>query len=157
VAGTGLSVEVHQELTVANFLELQALWPQFSDLPCPFRPVVQGWARGDYFRCVERYQAAGVDLASFDRVGVGSVCRRQSSISIGLIMSMLADEGLKLHGFGVKTQGLDLYGESLVSCDSMSWSYEARRNQRLPGHTHKTCANCLEYALQWWEEKAGAI
>jgi hypothetical protein len=33
--------------------------------------------------------------------------------------------------------------------DSMAWSLGARFNPPLRGHTHKNCANCLEYALRW--------
>lgn len=97
-----------------------------------------------------------MDLLSFDRVGLGSVCRRQNSLSIGIIASSLAAEGIKLHGFGVKTQGLELYGEHLASWDSLAWSYDARRNPPLPGHTHKSCANCLEWAAMWLDERQAA-
>ncbi|WP_442712727.1 deazapurine DNA modification protein DpdA family protein, partial [Streptomyces sampsonii] len=29
------------------------------------------------------------------------------------------------------------------------WSSHARRRPPLPGHTHKNCANCIDYALAW--------
>ena len=77
------------------------------------------------------------------------MCRRQNSVRIGALMFWLAASGLRLHGFGVKTEGLGLYGEYLSSCDSLAWSYDARRNPPLPGHSHKSCANCLPYAAAW--------
>jgi hypothetical protein len=83
-------------------------------------------------------------------VGLGSVCRRQSTTEIAVIVTELARCGLRLHGFGVKTGGLHLYGHLLASADSMAWSYAARRQPALPGCTsHKNCANCLTYATQW--------
>ena len=112
--------------------------------------MVQGWRLPDYLACVDLYAAAGVDLAALPRVGLGSVCRRQSTAEIAVIVTELARRGLRLHGFGVKTGGLHLYGHRLASADSMAWSYAARRAPALPGCTgHKNCANCLTYATRW--------
>src|SRR5262249_5289546 len=145
LAKTGLSVVRHQENTVANYLDLKSLAPNL-----PFVPVLQGWTLADYHRCVDCYARAGVDLwACHPVVGVGSVCRRQSGGEIHAIMESLARLGLCLHGFGVKTGGLARYAEHLASADSMAWSYEARRSPALPDHPHKSCANCLIYALRW--------
>ena len=71
---TGLSVEEHQRRTVANYLELLAVAPDL-----PWIPVLQGWQLWSYWRCVELYQDAGIDLASLPLVGVGTVCRRQAT------------------------------------------------------------------------------
>jgi hypothetical protein len=49
---TGLTVEDHQRRTVANFLELRERAPEL-----PYIPVVQGWTRADYERCVTLYGA----------------------------------------------------------------------------------------------------
>jgi hypothetical protein len=145
IARTGLSVREHQERTVANYLELRALAPDL-----PFIPVVQGWQLTDYLYCLSLYQSAGVDLTALPRVGLGSVCRRQSTAEIAVIAGTLARRGLRMHGFGVKTGGLHLYGSRLASADSMAWSYAARREPPMPGCTgHKNCANCLLYATAW--------
>lgn len=145
VERTGLSVREHQERTVANYLDLRALAPTL-----PWLPVVQGWTLPDYLTCVQLYASAGVDLAALPRVGLGSVCRRQSTGEIGHIVAALAGLGLKLHGFGVKAGGLQRYGYQLASADSMAWSYNARRLPPLPGcRGHKNCANCLTYATGW--------
>lgn len=146
LAKTGLTVHEHQERTVANLLELRSLTPRL-----PWVPVLQGWSLTDYVRCVELYDRAGVDLRAEPLVGLGSVCRRQATGEIGAIASSLAALGLCLHGFGVKTAGLARYAEHLASADSMAWSYDARRAPALPGHLHKSCANCMTYAAQWRE------
>jgi hypothetical protein len=80
------------------------------------------------------------------------VCRRQTTIRASLLVNGLARDGLKLHGFGFKKTGLRMCGESLASSDSLAWSLNARRNPPIQGHTHKSCANCREYALEWRRE-----
>lgn len=145
VERTGLTVAEHQHRTVANYLHLRQIAPDL-----PFIPVLQGWHLADYLACARLYEAAGVDLAALPRVGLGSVCRRQSTTEIETITTTLARAGLRLHGFGVKTGGLHRYGPQLASADSMAWSYAARREPPLPGCTgHKNCANCLRYATAW--------
>ena len=145
IARTGLSVAEHQERTVASYLQLRDMAPGL-----PFIPVLQGWHLADYLRCVRLYADAGIDLATVPLTGLGSVCRRQSTGQIAAIVTALARLGIKLHGFGVKTGGLHLYGHLLASADSMAWSYTARHDPALPGCTsHKNCANCLTYATSW--------
>ena len=150
IARTGLSVTEHLHRTVENYLTLRRLAPDL-----PVIAVVQGWRLADYLACADLYASAGVDLAALPRVGLGSVCRRQSTAEIAVIVTELARRGLRLHGFGVKTGGLHLYGHRLTSADSMAWSYAARRAPALPGCTgHKNCANCLTYATRW---RAGVL
>jgi len=150
IARTGLSVTEHLHRTVDNYLTLRRLTPDL-----PIMPSVQGWRLADYLACLELYASAGVDLAALPRVGLGSVCRRQSTAEIAVIVIELARRGLRLHGFGVTTGGLHLYGHLLTSADSMAWSYAARRAPALPGCTgHRNCANCLAYATRW---RAGVL
>lgn len=146
VAKTGLSVAEHQQRTTDNFLLLRDLAPEV-----PFVPVLQGWKPSDYHDHVEIYTAAGVDLVAEPVVGVGSVCRRQNGAEAARIIHSLAGRGLSLHGFGFKLTGLRLCAGSLVSADSMAWSFNARKNPPMPGHTHRSCANCLPFALRWRE------
>lgn len=147
-AGTGLSVAIHQELTIENLLYLRENFPA-----APWIPVLQGWTLDDYLSHCEQYAAAGIDLAGEQLVGLGSVCRRQSTAEIGAITGTLAARGYRLHGFGVKAQGLAQYGHNLTSADSMAWSVGARRDQiKMPGCVHRgDCRNCLRYAVQWRE------
>lgn len=142
-AKTGLTVAEHLDRTVANFLRLRDAAPDL-----PFVPVLQGWELSDYERCADRYAAAGVDLAAERTVGLGSVCRRQATPQIAAIVATLADRGLRLHGFGVKTLGLAAYGPDLASADSLAWSSRGRREPGCaPGHRSE--ANCLAFALAW--------
>jgi hypothetical protein len=143
-AGTGLTVEEHQQRTVDNLIELRALAPDL-----PFIPVLQGWTLADYQHCAQLYVAAGIDLTAEPVVGLGSVCRRQATDEIEQIVRHFAGQGLRLHGFGVKTQGLGAYADGLASADSLAWSMDARRSDPLPGHTHKNCANCPDWAYRW--------
>jgi hypothetical protein len=145
LAATGLTVAGHIARTVANYLQLRAFAPDL-----PFIPVVQGWTPADYLHCVDQYQAAGVDLTGAELVGVGSVCRRQATGIVGEILTGLHLAGVtRLHGFGVKIQGLARWGHLLTSADSLAWSRHARRRPPLPGCPHRSCANCLRYALIW--------
>lgn len=142
---TGLSVREHQERTVQNYLDLIEGWGLANNPP--FIPVLQGWKVDDYLACLDLYYSAGVGGPLF---GVGSVCRRQSTLEIEVIMSTLkAPRTINLHGFGVKRKGLERYARHLASADSLAWSYNARMNPPLPGCTHKSCANCMRFALLW--------
>jgi hypothetical protein len=143
---TGLSVAEHQQRTLRNFLELQDLAPKI-----PWIPVLQGWAVHDYWRHVEMYGEAGIELAKLPLVGVGTVCRRQSTRAAGGILASLGIAyGLRLHAFGFKTLGLRQVSAYVVSADSMAWSMAARKLRvPLPGCHHSSCANCLRFALLW--------
>ena len=119
---TGLSVEEHQRRSVDSVLELRDL------SNCAYwLPVLQGREPEDYLRHVDLYLKAGIDLTCLPRVGIGSVCRRSSSHEIRRVVSVLADAGIRLHGFGVKTTGLALISDQLESADSMAWSYAGRK------------------------------
>lgn len=133
-----------QAWTVANLLDLRTL---AADLP--FVPVLQGQTLDDYRRHVEQYARVGVDLHAEALVGLGSVCRRQATPEIGRIVSALAADGLRLHGFGVKADGLRRYGAQLVSADSMAWSYNGRKVRPCPHRGSASCANCPTFALDW--------
>lgn len=143
LALTQLSVAEHQWLTTVNYLRLR-------ESGLPFIPVLQGWTLEDYQRHVDQYDRMGVDLKG-QLVGVGSVCRRQHTEEIQTILFSLLAQGIRPHGFGVKVLGLRAFGGCLTSADSLAWSYNARMNKPLPGHQHKNCANCLEWALAWRE------
>jgi hypothetical protein len=98
------------------------------------------------------YARAGVDLTVEPIVGVGTMCRRQSMPEAGVALRTLKRMGLRLHAFGFKLTGLRLWHHLLDSSDSLAWSYRARRSPPLPGHRHRSCANCMPYALRWRDE-----
>ena len=149
---TGLSINEHQKRTVQNLIKLRSLTEEFH-----FIPVLQGQTIEDYFAHFEMYEAQNFDLRSEMVVGVGSVCRRQSTDEIGKIMKALSSKGLNLHGFGVKKGGIKKYGDHLVSSDSLAWSYNARYSKKRCSSCidrekpPKNCANCLDFALEWRE------
>lgn len=144
-AGTHLSVEEHQRRTVTNLIELRSIAPDL-----PIIPVLQGWERDDYLRCIDLYDAAGVDLSRESLVGVGTVCRRQHTGAAGLILESIHKAGVtRLHGFGFKVDGLLDHGRWLTSADSMAWSYDGRYSKNPCPRGLKSCANCRHHAYDW--------
>jgi hypothetical protein len=144
-ARTGLSITEHQRRTVENYCELLSLAPDL-----PWTPVLQGQREEDYLCHLDAYDQAGFDLRKSPVVGLGSVCRRQGTTEVLRIIRRLTSLGVKLHGFGMKLQGLAKSWGLLCSADSLAWSFAARRGAvLLPGHRHRACNNCPEYALRW--------
>jgi len=140
IAQTRLSVEEHQQRTVDGFCRLDAMRPGV------FIPVLQAQSVWRYERCIELYQRAGVDLWSRPVVGVGTLCRRSSTIHVYLLLHQLARLGLRLHGFGIKSDGLVAAAPCLVSADSAAWSIRARFDPVAYGRNGR---NDLETALRW--------
>jgi hypothetical protein len=151
---TGLTTQEHQQRTIDNYRDLMQHAPEL-----PWIPVIQGWELDDYHRHVDEYDKAGVDLDAQHTVGVGSVCRRQSTIDAANIIRSLWAQGVKnLHGFGFKKTGIKQAGPLMASADSMAWSFGARRLKiKLPECTHKLCTACLQYATQWRNEVISGI
>lgn len=139
IRSTGRTIADHQRLTIDNYLRLR-------EENLPVIPVLQGWHLNDYLHCLDLYGKAGIDLAELPLVGLGSVCRRQNTGDITAIATALAGRGLILHGFGVKTGGLDRYGHALASSDSMAWSL---RGRYLPAAHPSTRANPTACASPW--------
>ncbi len=146
-AKTGLTVAEHQRRTVDNFLELRSIAPDL-----PIATVLQGWRSVGYLDCAELYARAGVDLSAEPVVGVGSVCRRQSTDWLLRVALRLDDLGLRnLHGFGLKKTGLtSLSGQAFRSADSLAWSFHERRER-------SGLQNDLETALDWRRETLSQV
>ena len=123
LAKTGLSIKDHQRLTIERYDALIA-----EDTGVYIMPVLQGYSPESY---VQHIHAYGDRLAYGAYVGVGSVCKRNSSPSsiVQVLQAIKACRpDLRLHGFGVKTTAL-AWGEvrdNLESADSMAWSFAAR-------------------------------
>ncbi len=145
---TGLTVQEHQRRTVENYLYLQKIQRGLHIIP-----VLQGWESADYLRCADMYRAAGVDLETLPTVGLGTVCRRQGTKEAAQIITDIRNKlpSVRLHGFGFKTLGLLRCGHLLHSADSLAWSYRARKAGQQLGCKHKSCSNCMIFALQWRE------
>jgi hypothetical protein len=154
LARTKKTVEEHQRLTLENYLELMNLAPDL-----PWAPVLQGWTWGDYLRHAEAYQRAGIDLSMPPVVGVGSICRRQGTLRAGAVLACLKDTKAKLHCFGMKVRGLALSKDLVCSADSLAWSFAARKRPALPecAADHRSCQNCLRYALRWRKKLLDAL
>lgn len=133
LAKTGLTIQDHQERTCDSYEDLLNLSPDL-----PWRPVLQGWTLPDYLTHAEMYQRRGLPMT---HLGVGSVCRRQGSDEITAILRGLAMQGLRLHGFGIKTRGLVDGAPFLESADSMAWSTR--------GRWEGGQANSLLFAMAW--------
>jgi hypothetical protein len=140
---TGLSIIDHQRKTVASYVDLMNAAPDL-----PWIPVLQGWTLDDYRRCADLYYKARIYLDELAPVGIGSVCRRQGTGEAARIIRTLAGDGFRLHAFGFKAQGIERAHDFLESADSMAWSRQGRYLQ-MPGHPHKQCNNCPEYASVW--------
>jgi hypothetical protein len=163
LAATGLTVLEHQRRTVENFVTLQRLWYEHTDRESPFMPTLQGdpdappdECVASYLRCWDLYGEADIDLRRWPSVGLGSICRQQSTAKIGLVVEALQERDgereLPLHGYGCKSLGLQRYGHLLASADSSAYSKHARyKNVKWPGcpETHSDCRNCFHYALAW--------
>lgn len=120
---TGKTLREHQRLTLQRYDALLGLFPTY------LMPVLQGYEPGDYVIHLNDY---GDRLADDAWVGVGSVCKRNGSVNaiedvLGTIKSFAPN--LKLHGFGLKKTALKsaTVCQLLHSCDSMAWSFAARR------------------------------
>jgi hypothetical protein len=155
LAKTGLTVLEHQRRTIENYLELVRIAPDL-----PWMPVLQGWCAGDYTDHIEQWYAAGVELHTLPRVGVGSICRRQHTIRASLILAEIARHGIKVHAFGLKVTALRFVHADLASADSMAWSYAARRDSQFgKQHTGRKTGqqNQIGAALEWFEEKIAPL
>ncbi len=120
---TGMTVEEHQQKTVARYDELLR-----CETGVYIMPVLQGYEPKDYVRHIAMY---GSRLAKGAWVGVGSVCKRNGdprAIESVLLAIHHARPDLLLHGFGLKSTALKsgIVDQLLFSADSMAWSFQAR-------------------------------
>lgn len=130
VEKTGLSVLVHQQLTVERY---DALVEKDTG-GVYILPVLQGYAPSDYVRHIRMY---GSRIACGAWVGVGSICKRNASPrAVEAVLLAIREErpDLRLHGFGLKATALRLARvfDLLHTADSMAWSYHARKQGRNP-------------------------
>lgn len=151
---TGKTVVEHQRLTVQNYCRLLDLQPDI-----PWVPVLQGYEINEYMAHLRMYEDYGFDLTELSVVGVGSVCRRQSTdVDKAVnIITELYNSRINLHAFGFKITGLSRCASMLVSSDSMAWSIAGcRKTTKMYQETGKRrCshninpAHCKSCALEW--------
>lgn len=155
LAKTGLTVLEHQRRTVRNYLDLRTLSPQL-----PIIPALQGWEPDDYLRHRDMYDRAGIDLTAVPLVGMGTFCRRANLRPVHDLVHRLASDGISMHGFGVKRDGLPVMGPDLASADSLAWSLGARLAPgNLCGVSHKAkkCSHCRRWATMWADRVVASI
>lgn len=136
---TGMTIADHQRLTIYRYKALRKIVPT----AIPLMPVLQGYAPIDYVSHIRQY---GNLLSQGLWVGVGSVCKRNSSTgAVEAVLTAIAKErpDLKLHGFGLKLTALqsEIVQNLLHSSDSMAWSFAARRQ----GRSSHDINECLRY------------
>lgn len=124
---TGMTTEEHQARTVDRYDRLMSA----DTGEVYIMPVLQGYEPEEYVRNVRQY---GGRLSEGAWVGVGSVCKRNSSVkAVEAVLSSIhgVRPDLRLHGFGLKKTALrsHLVRKCLYSADSMAWSYRARREE----------------------------
>jgi hypothetical protein len=124
---TGMTVRRHQRLTIDRYRALLD-----CDLKTPIMPVLQGYTPDEYRKHLDMY---GDLLTRGMRVGVGSVCKRNSKPEqvIEILSGLKADAPeLRFHGFGLKYTALSdrRTHRLLYSSDSMAWSFAARYEGR---------------------------
>lgn len=129
---TGLDIPTHQRLTIHRY---DRLLEELGDPPVAIIPVLQGYEPRDYINHIRQY---GQRLTEGMWVGVGSVCKRNSSPeSVRKVLLGIHTErpDLKLHGFGLKLSCLRLGGirDLLYSADSAAadlWSQPGNRKSQ---------------------------
>lgn len=124
---TGLTVADHQRLTIERYDALMVYEP-----PAYIMPVLQGYQPCEYVDHIRKY---GARLRPGMWVGVGSVCKRNSSVrDVEAVVQAISAErpDLRLHLFGLKTIALRslLVNFCIYSADSMAWSFAARKDGR---------------------------
>lgn len=124
---TGLTVEEHQSRTIKNYMHL-VFCMQAIRCKVYIIPVIQGYTPEEYIACIKMY---GDLLARDAWVGVGSVCKRNTSLpEVAAVLAAIksARPDLKLHAFGLKKTALedDYIRRDIHTADSMSWNYQAR-------------------------------
>lgn len=125
LAKTGLTVAEHQRLTIERYDALLR-----CETGCYIMPVLQGYAPEEYVSHICQY---GDRLPFGAWVGVGSICKRNSSpcLILDVLMAIKTERpDLGLHGFGLKTTALanGTIRALLKTSDSMAWSLWARKN-----------------------------
>jgi len=152
---TGLTVKEHQARTIDNQIKIMDLLDKY-DIRGEFAGCIQGWQIEDYLTHIDDLKKNGLITR---RMGVGSVCRRNSKNQILEVLRAIKNElpAVKLHGFGVKTDILKepVVYECLDSCDSMAWSFDGRREETKQCSNclskAKNCANCHVFMLKWYD------
>lgn len=154
LAKTGLTVKQHQQMTVDNQIKIMDRLDKY-DIKGQFAGCIQGWKVEDYLTMIDQLKAHGLIT---HRMGVGSICRRNSENDIIKVLEAVKHElpSVDLHAFGAKNKILSFppVHDYVYSSDSMGWSYDGRRVDKKPCaqcYRHcLNCANCHTYMMMWY-------
>ena len=125
-----------------------------------FMPLIQGWEVDDYLRCLDLM----FDLDPFPVVGVGSMCRRHVEGPTGILQVVheldkaLGDSPVRLHLFGLKSQGMAAVRAHprVASFDSQAYGVAARQNARKAG-VRKTDAFVAREMERWYRRQRALL
>ena len=125
-----------------------------------FMPVIQGWQVDDYLRCIDLM----FDLDQFPVVGVGSMCRRHVEGPAGILQVVheldqaLGDSPVRLHLFGLKSQGMaEVRAHPRVfGFDSQAYGVAARQNARKAG-VSKSDAYLAREMERWYRRQRALL
>ncbi len=154
---TGLTIKQHQEKTTNNQIKIMDIYNKFN-IKGQFAGCIQGFEIEEYLSHIDSLKEHGLITPI---MGIGSICRRNSINQILNIIKAIKKEvpKTKLHGFGIKTQILNMPSvyNDLYSCDSMSWSLSGRNqktkmciNCKYPNS--KSCGNCHYYLINYYNK-----
>lgn len=139
----GRTVRDHQRMTTEKHIELMDLIESRGIDAQPLS-VLQGWTVDDYLRHVDDLREHGLLT---DRIGVGSICRRNQDHEIRRVLKAIDRElpnRCSIHAFGVKANVLRFADvrEILRSADSMAYEYRAHwvDDEQLPSKSWRDSA-----------------
>lgn len=153
IAGSRAAVRLRQAETIRLLGECRRV-AAYMGAPAPM-PVLQGFRASDYV-----WHLAQIDLDGATLVGVGSMCRRDVWGPDGLIgvvdaLDRVLPAGVRLHLFGVKSEGLAQLAAHprVASIDSMAWDVDARATGRkaASGVTMEVRAAAMR---RWYERQS---
>lgn len=149
IASNRAEVESRIQRTIATYKEL-LIGARDAGIPPPM-PVLQGWLPEDYLRCA----VAMPDWPEL--VGIGSVCRRETSAIIHLIdvLDKFLPGHVKFHLFGVKGDALPMLAghPRVFSTDSMAWDLAMRLETQPP----RPRSMRAEYMSKWFDDQTEKI
>ncbi len=155
IAGTQALVEDRISRTVAANVQCRRLALRHG-IENTFMPVIQGRAPKDYLRCIDRLPL----IEDHKVIGVGSMCRRHVHGPNGILAVVstldrkLAGTDIKLHLFGLKSQGAEAVRAHprVASVDSQAYGTAARWDALHAGHS-KTNAFLAGVMESWMERQ----
>jgi hypothetical protein len=141
------TVVTHQQYTTERTIELFDLADDLGDVPGQRLAVLQGWSLQDYLDHLDQLRDHGLIT---DRLGIGSVCRRNREAEIRRIVLAVRDElpsSVELHAFGVKQHSLQYPDvlDALASADSNAFNRRAQGDAYERGVSHTWRESAFHY------------